>query len=73
MFRLAYEVLKDFGTLGVTIVQFGVILFVIYKFATNHWKHLIADVKEIMAKQDKQEEKIGKLGERVSTIEGQLK
>lgn len=73
MWSLCYNIIKDFGTLGVTIVQFLVIGFFIYKFATNHWKHLTADVKMIITKQEKQDEKINVLSERISTVEGQLK
>ena len=73
MFRLAYEILKDFGTLGVTIVQFGVILILVWKFGTNHWKHLTADVKSIKNDQSDMKNQLDNYGQRISTVEGQLK
>ena len=73
MFRLFYTIIKDFGTLGVTIVQFSVILILVWKFGTNHWKHLIADVKDIKIDQKNMKNKLDEYGQRISTVEGQLK
>jgi hypothetical protein len=72
MFNFLYTFLKDFGILSLTSVQFIVILFFMYKFGTNHWKHLTNDVKKIIEKQENQDKQINCLCERVSKIEGEL-
>ena len=73
MWRLFYNIIRDFGTFGVVVVQFMFIGFIVWKFATNHWRHLTNDVKEIKNEQVGMKNSLIKMGERISTVEGQLK
>ena len=72
MLRLAYQVIKDFGAFGLGIVNIGLLAWFFWKIMTNHFKHLQDDVSSIKKTQEKTTEKLDKVSERVSKIEGKL-
>lgn len=79
MLRLFYMIVKDYGVLGVTIAQLILICYFGWKLFTNHLKHIedkidglgigLNDVKKEIEKDRKV---TNTLGQRISTIEGQL-
>jgi len=73
MFNMAYNIIKDFGALGIGLVQLGIIVFFGWKLFTNHLKHIQDKINSIWTRLEKNDEKLDKLGERVATIEGELK
>ena len=72
MLKVAYELLKDFGVLGLNVVQFGVILFGGWKLFTNHLKHLKDDIETSIRETKCIKRAVNKLNNRVSKIEGKL-
>ncbi|MHA2013378.1 MAG: hypothetical protein ACTSWG_13490 [Candidatus Helarchaeota archaeon] len=72
MFKVAYELVKDFGALGVNLVQFGVICFFGFKIINNHLKHLQIGIDILNKKTDKIENELNEQGNRISKIEGKL-
>ena len=72
MWTLCYNIIKDFGALGVGIVQFIVIGFFGWKLFSNHLKHLQAGIDENTKSSNEIKTEIVGLKERVSTIEGKL-
>lgn len=73
MLRVAYQILKDFGVLGVTLIQFGVILWGGWKLFTNHLHHIQLGIDKNTNEIKKVDAKLGNVCERVANIEGQLK
>ena len=73
MFNLFYNIIKDFGTLGVTIVQFCVILFFGWKLFTNHLKHIQDKINSLCERFTKVEGDLDNTKQRISNCEGQLK
>lgn len=57
---------------GLDALQIGIIVGLAWKFATNHWKHLTDDVKEIKETTIANGQKIQKNSERISKVEGKL-
>ena len=72
MLRLAYQILKDFGTLGVTIVQFGVIIFFGVKLFTNHLKHIKDKIDGLCKRFGIIENEVKEHVEKIAKIEGKL-
>jgi hypothetical protein len=72
-----YAIFKDFG---VGVVEFGIIIFLIWKLGSNHIHHLgmkmdgvARDVKAIKLTVNDTNDKVSSLAERVSTLEGEMK
>lgn len=72
MLKVAYELIKDFGSLGVGLVQLGVICILFWKLFTNHLKHIAIQIKEVDSKVDDVQKEITPIKERISKIEGML-
>jgi hypothetical protein len=72
MWNLGYVIIKDFGALGVGVVQLGIIGFFGYKLFTNHLKHIQLGINENTKETKEIKVEIVHLKERVSTIEGKL-
>jgi len=72
MFKLAYELIKDFGALGIGVVQFGVILFFGFKLFTNHLKHITTKINSLCSRVGIFENELNKTKERVAKVEGKL-
>jgi len=77
MLKLFYEIIKDYGAFGVSIVQFGVICYFGWKLFTNHLKHIQDQVVSngrkisgVSGKLTKTNLTVVKLTERVATMEG---
>lgn len=72
MFKLAYMIIKDFGALGIGIIQFGVIGFLCYKFITNHWKHFKTKFDALCVRTEAVENELVEQGKKIAKIEGKL-
>ncbi len=79
MLRLFYMLLKDYGVLGVTIIQLILICYFGWKLFTNHLKHIEDKIdclglglKEVKKEIEKDKRVTINLGQRISHIEGQL-
>jgi hypothetical protein len=57
---------------GLDVAQLALIGFLAWKFATNHFKHLKEQVNKMETTLNDVKEDVGKLGERVSHIEGKI-
>jgi hypothetical protein len=73
---LIYQVFKDFGA---GAVEFGIIIFLLWKLANNHLRHISSDIKtigtDVKAVQVELKENTrttNELGQRVAKIEGKL-
>lgn len=42
--RLLLPAVKDYGAIGINLVLIFIIVFVSWKFFTNHWRHLTAKI-----------------------------
>lgn len=72
MFKVAYELIKDFGALGIGLVQFGVICFFGWKLFANHLKHITDKINSLCNKVTIFETELNKTKERVAKVEGKL-
>lgn len=72
MWNLFYNLIKDFGALGVGITQFIFIVFLGWKFCTNHLQHIKDAIKENTDETKSIKHEVIGLKERVSKIEGKL-
>lgn len=72
MLKVAYQVIKDFGALGVGIVQLGVIIVLFWKLFTNHLKHLKITVDDNIKETKGIKTEVINLKERVAKVEGKL-
>jgi len=72
MWMMTYNMIKDFGALGVGVVQFIVIIYFGYKLFTNHLKHLKDKLNENIFETKCIKKSIVNIKERVSKIEGKL-
>lgn len=72
MWTLFYNLIKDFGVLGVVLAQFIFIVFVGWKFCTNHLKHIKDAIEENIDETKCIKKEIITLKERVAKIEGKL-
>jgi len=72
MIKVAYEIIKDFGALGVGIIQLAVIIGLFTKLFTNHLKHLTLKIDDSIEETKGVKKDVQELGERVSKIEGRI-
>ena len=72
MLKVAYEIIRDFGSLGIGIVQLGVICLLFWKLFTNHLKHITIQIQEVDSKVHDVQKEITPIKERISKIEGML-
>jgi hypothetical protein len=72
MLNLIYNLIKDFGALGVGIAQFLVIIFFGYKLFTNHLKHITDKINTICNRLTGVEEEMQKQGKQIAKLEGKL-
>jgi len=72
MFKLAYEIIKDFGVLGISIVQFGFIIYLFNKLFTNHLHDLGSKMDNNIKETKGIKKDVQGLSERVSKIEGKI-
>jgi hypothetical protein len=72
MFKLAYELIKDFGALGVNLVQFGVIIYFGAKIIKNHLQHLKDKLDNLCTRTGNLEEKVDAQSLKIAKIEGKL-
>lgn len=72
MLKVGYQIIKDFGALGIGIVQLGIICFFGYKLMYNHLKHISDKVCEISKKLNIFGDDLNKTKERVAKIEGKI-
>jgi hypothetical protein len=77
MWKVAYELIKDYGAFGVGLIQLGIIYYFGWKLFTNHLKHIQDQVVSngrkisgVSGKLTKTNREVGKLSERVAKIEG---
>lgn len=72
MIKVAYEIVKDFGALGVGIVQLGVIIVLFWKLFTNHLRHLGSKIDDNIRETKGVKKEVTNLKERISKVEGKL-
>jgi hypothetical protein len=72
MFKVAYELIKDFGAFGVGIIQLGIIGFFGYKLFSNHLKHITDKINSLCKRFGIIEGEIKEHGEKIAKIEGKL-
>ncbi|MGD2072061.1 MAG: hypothetical protein PVG65_01040 [Candidatus Thorarchaeota archaeon] len=72
MLKVAYELIKDFGALGVNLVQFGVILYFGAKIIKNHLQHLKDKIDSLCTRQKAVEDELVEQGKKIAKIEGKL-
>ncbi len=70
IYRVALALLDKYG---LAIAQMALILYLAWRFHSNHLKHINDELEKNSKKLDKLDENIGKLDSRISRIEGQLK
>lgn len=67
MLRFFLEIFEKYGLQAINL---SLLLFVSWKLCTNHLKHISDKLTENGKKLDKLDDKVIKLGERVSKLEG---
>ena len=71
MWTVIYNLIKDFGALGVGIAQFILIICLVGKLCNNHLKHLKMSVDENIIETKNLVKSVGAISERVAKLEGQ--
>jgi hypothetical protein len=69
MERILATILEKYG---MDAFQIGLIVFISWKFITNHWKHFTDKIDRIDKNVKGNARAINKLSERVSKVEGKL-
>jgi hypothetical protein len=72
MLSLAFNVIRDYGVLGVCLVQLGIMIYFGSKLFTNHLKHIADHLVRIDEKIDKIEVRCGSHMEKIAKLEGKL-
>ena len=72
MLRFFYQIIKDFGALGIGIVELIIIIFFGWKLFANHLKHLKDKIDKICNKVENLEIDSVSIKERISKIEGKI-
>lgn len=61
-----------FEKYGLQTVNLCLLLFLSYKLANNHLRHIADSIKENSKKLEEIDNKVDKLGERISKVEGKV-
>lgn len=69
MFRAILLILQQYG---LQTANLCLLIFVSYKLANNHLRHISDAIKNNSTKLEKIDNKVDKLGERISKVEGKL-
>jgi len=72
MLSLIYNIIKDFGVLGVIIAQFIVIVYFGNKLFSNHLKHITDKINSLCKRFGLIEDELKEHGEKIAKLEGKL-